>query len=91
MDPLSLIALGGIVFAGRTLSNTERYVEKDQPQPFFGNNINTPSDDGAQAQLDIRQGQYTLPIQEQKRKHEVESFGVIAKDAARNPSGTGGL
>lgn len=87
MDPLSLIALGGIVFAGRTLSNTERYEEKPQPQPFFGNNINTPTDDGASGQLDIRAGQYTLPIQEQKHKHEVASFGVIAKDAGRNPSG----
>lgn len=91
MDPLSLIALGGIVFAGRTLSNTERYGEKNQPQPqpYFGNNVNTPSYDGAQSQLDIRQGQYTLPIQEQKRKHEVASFGVVAKDAARNPNGQG--
>ena len=87
MDPLSLIALGGIVFAGRTLSNTERYEEKRQPQPFFARNINTPSDGGASAQLDIRAGQYTLPIQEQKNKKEVESFGVVAQNTGRNPYG----
>ena len=87
MDPLSLIALGGIVFAGRTLSNTERYEEKSQPQPFFGNNINTPSDGGASAQLDMRSGPYTLPVQEQKTKHEVPSFAVVAKDSGRTPYG----
>jgi len=77
MDPLSLVAVGGLIYAGRCLSAKEKY-EVGEPAPFFGNNINTPAEGAAQSQLDIRDGAYILPPQNQTSKQEVPSFGVIS-------------
>ena len=77
MDPLSLIAVGGLIYAGRCLSAKENY-EVGEPAPFFGNNINNVPEGAAQGQLDIRDGAYTLPAQTQKMKQEVPSFGIVS-------------
>lgn len=77
MDPLSLLAVGGLIYAGRCLSTGEKenYTE---PAPFFGNNVNSVPSGAAQGQLDIRDGAYTLPAQTQRVKQEVPSFGVVS-------------
>lgn len=86
MDPLSLIAVGGLIYAGRQMSVKENY-EPGEPAPFFGNNINTPSEGAAQSQLDMRDGAYILPAQTQTTKQEVASFGVVSPANGRQVYG----
>lgn len=84
MDPLSVVALAGLVAAGRALSKKETY---DNPKPYFGNNINTAPDEAAANQLAMRQGAYVLPAQSQLHKEAVPNYGVVAPNTSRNPNG----
>ena len=79
MDPLSLAAIGGLIYAGRCLStpSTENY-EPKPVMPYFGNNINTPDQGAAQDQLDMRTGSYILPVQSQRQKEAVPSFADMS-------------
>ena len=84
MDPLSLAAIGGLIYAGRCLSTKENYEEKVPEQlPFFGNNINTPDQGAAQDQLDIRTGAYILPPQSQRQKEAVTNFADISPTSGK--------
>lgn len=84
MDPLSLAAIGGLIYAGRCLSTKESYEQKVPEQlPFFGNNINTPDQGAAQDQLDIRTGAYILPPQSQRQKEAVPNFADISPASGR--------
>ena len=84
MDPLSLAAIGGLIYAGRCLSTKENYEQKVPEQlPFFGNNINTPDQGAAQDQLDIRTGAYILPPQSQRQKEAVPSFADVSPASGR--------
>lgn len=81
MDPLSVAAIAGLVYAGKKIT------DQPNPQPFFGNNINTPTENNIRPLYDSLTGPYILPPQEQKRKDGVPSFGVISPTAGKNPYG----
>tara|TARA_R110002074_G_scaffold8841_2_gene35770 strand:- start:903 stop:2033 length:1131 start_codon:yes stop_codon:yes gene_type:complete len=83
MDPLSLAAIGGLVYVGRCLSKKENFEKPPEQLPFFGNNINTPDQGAAQDSLDIRSGAYILPPQSQRQKEAVTNFGDISPSSGR--------
>ena len=85
MDPLSVAAIAGLVYAGKTIS--ERSVIPTTPQPHFGNNINTPLPGNIAPLYDSLSGAYILPPQSQKQKDAVPSFGVVSPTSGRNPAG----
>jgi len=76
MDPLSLVALLGIAVAGRQIASSDRKEgftpapvpnRETQQLPFFGNNINTPSQDLTLV-TDILSGPY---VDTSKQKKEI--------------------
>lgn len=84
MDPVSVAAIAGLVYAGKRLSDP---APPQQPMPFFGNNINTPTNNNEAPLYDSLTGPYVVPPQTQRQKEAVPSFGVVAPNAGRNPYG----
>ena len=101
MDPLSVVAIAGMIYAGKCLSepraNKENYA---YPRPVVPNGSPFESTVGQQTIADVAEAHMlsqdsnaqnlnrgTIAVPGQAPKQEVGNFGVISQTAGRNPSG----